>query len=155
MIHPEPWIMEHESNREFEFQLGRLEQVPIEKMDTPEKSAGNATPVEAVNPDAAAPEEPQTEEKWVLYKINQTQEDMKQIVRTDCHGKTCISDLEFVIDDNFKSGLYEIVITDVTPGLDENERLYETRLDFKIFDSEADAEALAQAQAAGKGGKKK
>jgi len=67
-----------------------------------------------------------------------------------------VEDIEYALDEEtFKPGMYEIVITDITRGIEESERLEPTRLDFKVFDSEAEAEALANAQAAAKGGKKK
>ena len=55
----------------------------------------------------------------------------------------------------FPSGTYEIVITDATRGIDDNERLPSTRIDLRVFDSEADAEAAANQAAASKGAKKK
>lgn len=62
--------------------------------------------------------------------------------------------LEYQLDDNFKGGLYELIITDVTKGLDPNKLLPALRIDLKIFDSVADAEAAAANAAAGKGKKK-
>lgn len=56
-----------------------------------------------------------------------------------------------------RPGLYEMVITDVTKGIDEDHKLKPTRIDLKLTDSEAEAEAAAQEQAQKpqKGGAKK
>lgn len=54
----------------------------------------------------------------------------------------------------FESGAYEIVITDVTKGIEESKLLPPMRLDIKIIDSEAEAEMAAAQAAAGKGKKK-
>ena len=66
-----------------------------------------------------------------------------------------IEGLKFdLIPEKFKSGTYEIVITDVTQGIQNH--LEPMRMDLKVFDSEAEAADLAEQAAAAKaGGKKK
>lgn len=65
-----------------------------------------------------------------------------------------MSDLTYKLDDNFKGGLFELIITDVTKGLEESKLLPPLRIDLKIFDSEVEAEAAAANAAAAKGKKK-
>lgn len=62
--------------------------------------------------------------------------------------------LKFTLDDNFKGGQFEVIITEITKGLSKDKLLPQMRIDLKIFDSEAEAEALAAAGAAAKGKKK-
>ena len=66
-----------------------------------------------------------------------------------------VEDLKFeLIPEKFKSGTYEIVIKDVTDGIQNH--LEPMRMDLKVFDSEAEAAELAEQAAAAKaGGKKK
>jgi hypothetical protein len=59
-----------------------------------------------------------------------------------------------VLDEQFKGGLFELIITEVTQGLDPYKLLPAMRVDLKVFDSEADAELAAANAAAGKGKKK-
>jgi hypothetical protein len=47
------------------------------------------------------------------------------------------------------------VITDVTRGIEDSQKLEPTRLDLKLYDSVVDAEAAAANVPTGKGGKKK
>jgi hypothetical protein len=59
-----------------------------------------------------------------------------------------------LIPEKFKAGTYEIVITDVTSGIENH--LEPMRMDLKVFDSEVEAAELAEQAAAAKaGGKKK
>ena len=59
-----------------------------------------------------------------------------------------------LIPEKFKSGTYEIVIKDVTKGIENH--LEPMRMDLKVFDSEVEAAELAELAAAAKaGGKKK
>ena len=58
------------------------------------------------------------------------------------------------MDEQFKGGLYELIITDVTTGLDQRKILPQLKIDLKVFDSGAEAEAAAANAAAGKGKKK-
>jgi hypothetical protein len=60
-----------------------------------------------------------------------------------------------LIPEKFKSGTYEIVVTDITQGIENH--LEPMRMDLKVFDSEAEAAELAEQAAASKaaGGKKK
>jgi len=53
------------------------------------------------------------------------------------------------------SGQFEIIIRDVTRGIPENELLPETRIDLKVFNSEQEAELLANQAAAAKANKGK
>jgi len=69
-------------------------------------------------------------------------------------GVLLIEGLTYKLNDHFHSGLYELVITDKTLGLDEDKLLPPTRIDFRVFNSEQEAEAAANAAAAGKGKKK-
>lgn len=67
MIHPDPIGMVNENGREFEIQLGRMEQVSI--IDTANQSV-NHEAVEKV-PSEGSPEiEAPFEEKWVQYAID-------------------------------------------------------------------------------------
>jgi hypothetical protein len=71
-------------------------------------------------------------------------------------GVLKVQNLKFeLIPEKFKSGTYEIVITDVTRGITNH--LNPMRIDLKVFDSEAEAAELAEQAAAAKaaGGKKK
>lgn len=66
MITPEPVILEGEMGREFEFELGRNEQVKIEK--TPNESQKNMEDEGAAA--EGEEEEPQYETKWIQYKLD-------------------------------------------------------------------------------------
>jgi hypothetical protein len=48
------------------------------------------------------------------------------------------------LNDTFKVGLYEIVITDVTIGIEDEHKLKPTRIDLRLADSEAETELAAQ-----------
>ena len=70
-------------------------------------------------------------------------------------GETKIENLSFNIDpETLPSGQYEVVIRDITHGIEESARREEKRLDLKLLNSEVEAE-LAAAAAPVKGGKKK
>lgn len=66
-----------------------------------------------------------------------------------------LENLTFALDGDLKAGVYEIVVRDITHGLDEADLLADQRIDLKLMDSEAEAEAAAAAAAAGGGKKKK
>ena len=148
MITPDPIVLEGELGREFEFELGRNEQVKIEK--TPNESQKN---VEADGAAEGEEEEAQYETKWIQYKLDQSGEDLLHRQLT-YEGKLQMTNLMFQLDDNFKGGLYELSIKDVTSGLDESKLLPTLKADLKVFDSVAEAELAAANAAAGKGKKK-
>jgi hypothetical protein len=60
-----------------------------------------------------------------------------------------------IADGLMPSGQFEIIIRDVTRGIPENELLPETRIDLKVFNSEQEAEMLANQAAAAKANKGK
>ena len=104
--------------------------------------------------EAAEEGEPATEEQWVQYKFDQSKEDLALRVPTQ-NGVLKIENIAYQLNpDTFPAGNFEIVVTDVTEGIPDEEKLEQMRLDLKLFDSEADAEQAA-AQAAAGGGKKK
>jgi len=79
---------------------------------------------------------------------------MKQIYRSE-KGVVTIENIKYTLDpETFKPGWFEIIIRDVTRGIPEEKRLGETRVDLKVFDSEAEAAFLAEQAAAAKGKKK-
>lgn len=70
-------------------------------------------------------------------------------------GQTQLEGLTFKLDnETLPAGTYEVVIKDVTHGIEESQRREMKRFDLKLFDSEVEAE-LAAAAAPVKGGKKK
>ena len=150
MITPEPIILEGEMGREFEFELGRNEQVRI--MKTPNQSQQALKEGEEGAPEGEE-EEPQYETKWIQYKLDQSSSDLlhRQITY---EGKLKMTGLEYKFDDQFKGGLYELVIRDVTVGLEESKLLPSLRIDLRVIDSVAEAELAAANAAAGKGKKK-
>lgn len=55
-------------------------------------------------------------------------------------GSLLVENLMFTLEAGaFTAGWYEIVITDVTRGIKEEQKLPATRLDLRVFDSEAEA----------------
>ena len=77
------------------------------------------------------------------------------IRKTTEEGKFTVGNLVYKLDpESFPSGTYEIVVTDVTAGIEASKRLQETRIDLKLIDSEAEAELAATQAAAGKQKKK-
>lgn len=62
--------------------------------------------------------------------------------------------LTFKFDEKFQSGTYDIIIKDITKGLQAKQRLGQVKIEFKIFDSNTDAEMFAAQTAAAKGKKK-
>jgi hypothetical protein len=60
------------------------------------------------------------------------------------NGTLKLENLTFALDDNFKAGLYELIVRDVTHGIDPSDILPEQRIDMKFVDSEAEAELAAQ-----------
>ena len=150
MITPEPIVLEGELGREFEFELGRNEQVKIGK--TPHQSQ-TIDGQQEEPPAEGEEEETQFETKWVQYKLDQSQDDLihRQVTY---EGKLKMVNLEYQLDDTFKGGLYELIVRDVTEGLEEAKLLPTLKIDLKVFDSVAEAELAAVNAAAGKGKKK-
>jgi hypothetical protein len=94
-VTPDPEILEEESGREFEIELGRHEQVPIEKEKPP-------TPEDAPEEGAEEGEEPEveTEEKWITYKFDQKQGNA--IIRAATEkGVLCLDGLQYELSDSF------------------------------------------------------
>lgn len=163
MITPDPEVMIKEQGREFEIELGRIEDVKIDTGSTSQFAKGSAdelkggtSKISADQASAAAEEEEvKTEKKWVKYSINQETEELV-IRRSTVDGILVVENLKFqLIPEKFEAGNYEIVITDKTNGIEEDKHLETTRLDLKIFDSAVEAEEAAAQAAAPKGGKKK
>lgn len=93
-------------------------------------------------------------EEWVQYKFDQSKDELATRICTT-KGLISIEGLTYEFEEGkFESGAYEIVITDVTKGIDESKLLPPMRLDIRIIDSEAEAEMAAAQAAAGKGKKK-
>jgi hypothetical protein len=65
MINPEPIEMVDENGREFEIQLGRMEQPPIDLVTEPVEDAAEKVPVEG-----SLETEVPIEEVWVQYAID-------------------------------------------------------------------------------------
>lgn len=149
MITPPPIPMDNEQGREFQIELGRFEQVPIKKSENGDGNAHGESAEASI-----AEGEQEMEKKWILYKIDQKSEEMV-IRKTTEGGKFSVGDLTYKLDpESFPSGTYEIVITDVTRGIEDSQKLAETRIDLKLIDSEAEAELAATQAAAGKQKKK-
>lgn len=144
MITPEPINLETESGRQFEIQLGRHEQVPVETSEKPVS--------EAAEGEQTHEEEVATVEKWIQYKFDQSKEELTAILDTQ-EGKLLIENIQYQLSETFQSGNYEVVIKDITNGILEEDKLETMRLDLKVFDSEVEAEQAAAHAAAG--GKKK
>lgn len=84
----------------------------------------------------------QEEEKWIVYKLDQRSQDVSVTAATE-KGELRVEGITFALGDGFKAGNYEIVISDVTLGIEDDEKLLPQRLDLRIFDSEAEAEVQA------------
>lgn len=162
MITPEPMTMVNENGRLFEFQLGRFERISLSKdkssledatANNPSRTDDHRFSQQEVDHQNSN-EQIEAEKVWVQYKLDQSRDEVALYIPTD-KGEIQVNDIVFKLDDHLKAGMYEIVITDITQGLDESKKMPETRIDLKLFDSVADAEAAAALLQAGKGGKKK
>ena len=60
------------------------------------------------------------------------------------NGNAVVEGITYEMSEDFQSGSYEIVITDVTRGIEPHDKLPITRIDLKVFDSVADADKLAE-----------
>lgn len=133
MVHPEPIDMVGENGREFEIQLGRKEQIQTESVVD-----GGEAPQD---PPAEGEEEKPIPEEWVQYPIDQAN-DVLVLKKCTEKGFLSVEGLTYALSDTFKAGNYEIVITDVTQGIENH--LESMRMDIKVFDSEAEAAELAE-----------
>lgn len=134
MITPEPLVLENESGRLFEIQLGRNEQV---RVDTPNETAVEGA--EGASQEAPEETEPVTEEKWIQYKFDQSQDSLTLNLPTE-KGVLNIENIVYQFSETFTSGNFEIVISDITQGIPDEQKLETMRLDLKLYDSEAEAE---------------
>ena len=149
MINPDPIDMTGENGREFEIQLGRMEKI---KTESAVQSADGETVPQATP--AEGEEEVEVKKEWVQYPVDQAN-DVMVIKKCTEKGILNVEGLKFeLIPEKFKAGTYEIVVTDVTKGIENH--LEQMRMDLKVFDSEVEAAELAEQAAAAKaGGKKK
>lgn len=147
MVTPDPEVLDLESGREFEIELGRIEQVPIAKSDAPPKEMEDQADEGAEENQEEV--EIETEEKWVVYKVDQSKEESVLKCVTE-KGVLLLENLTYELNEEFTGGWFELVITDKTRGLSEEQRLPPTRMDLRVFNSEQEAEAAANAAAAGK-----
>lgn len=136
MIIPEPIVLENESGRLFEIQLGRTEQVRVETTPLEGQAVEGA---EAASQEAPEETEPVTEEKWIQYKFDQSQDSLALNLPTE-KGVLNIENIVYQLSETFTSGNFEIVITDITQGIPDEQKLETMRLDLKLYDSEAEAE---------------
>lgn len=151
MITPDPVVMENENGRTFEVVLGKIEKVAINTDITneePTQPLQNSKSNEAIDPEG------ECEEKWIDYKFDQKSSN-KSVCYASQKGILQIEDIVYELNEHFKVGMYEIIITDVTVGLEDEFKLQPTRIDLKLTDSEAEAELAAQQVVQTKGGKKK
>jgi len=118
MITPEPVIISQESGREFEFELGRLEDPPA-----PEVEEGAEAP----------PADEEVQKMFKNYKFNQKEEDIFSLFQTN-EGVAVIEGIEYSITDEFKGGKYEIIVRDRTPFIEDH--LKEIRISLEIIDPE-------------------
>lgn len=147
MIKPDPITMESENGRLFEFELGRMEDVPKEGVTEEEINEYKE------NPDGKEASD-YYENKWVQYCMNQADQTDGLCFREPTKNGICIvKDLVYELNDTFTGGEYEIIIRDVTKGISNH--MPEMRASMKIVDKDAEEAALQAAQAAPKGGKKK
>jgi hypothetical protein len=143
MITPDPVTMEHEQGRQFEIELGRTEQVKIEKSQSMIKPSVEGEEEKESIKGEEEEEETQTEDKWIQYKFDQSKESNVLTVAS-VNGIVNVEKLVYELEPPslMPGGWFEIIIRDVTKGI-EGKRLADIRADIKIFDSEADAEKAA------------
>ena len=146
MITPDPVVMEKENGRLFEIELGRYEMVTIATPPAAESEAALPDPAGAPSSklskveDANASEEgaPQKEKQWIPFKLDHSNPDDSQckIRKATEAGVLSVEGLTFVLDEEkFPMAVYELVITDVTEGVDPDWLLAPIRVDLKVFDS--------------------
>ena len=141
---PEPITIDAENGRQFEVQLGRYEDCIIEKtQQTPAEKEGDMENPVSMEGEEQEEKEPETEKRWIQYKFDQTKEEPMVTICTE-GGLVCVEGITYAFDEGFSAGLYEIVITDVTRGIEQLEKLPITRIDLKLFDSVAEAEKAAE-----------
>ena len=150
MITPEAVTMEQENGRQFQIELGKYQMVPVSEEalanDASQKSISEANPTDRKSKmagssavgDAAEEGDPSMEKKWFPYKLDhQAAEGEPMMIRKSTQGGVLtLEGLSFVLDpESFPMGVYEIVITDVTEGVEPEWHLEPLRVDLKIFDS--------------------
>ena len=111
IVTPDPIIVTQESGRKIEFELGRMEEQPINEEQ----------------PD----QEP--EKLWKQYKFKQDSEDNKLEVLSK-EGVILLEGLQYSLNDEFKGGKYEIIIKDITPFIQDH--LNEVKITLEIIDPE-------------------
>ena len=145
MITPEAVVMEKENGRLFEIELGRYEMVAPptpsggvsgEALADPNAPSSKMSKAEDVN--ASEEGAPEKVKQWIPFKLDHSNPDDNQlkISKATEKGVLTVEGLSFVLDEEkFPMAVYELVITDVTEGVDPDFHLPPTRVDLKVFDS--------------------
>eukprot|EP00356_Strombidium_inclinatum_P012995 CAMPEP_0170499466 /NCGR_PEP_ID=MMETSP0208-20121228/31478_1 /TAXON_ID=197538 /ORGANISM="Strombidium inclinatum, Strain S3" /LENGTH=371 /DNA_ID=CAMNT_0010777025 /DNA_START=323 /DNA_END=1435 /DNA_ORIENTATION=- len=153
MITPDPILKDNESGREFEFSLGRTEQVRVDppgssmqKLST-EAMVAVATGSGSLEKvaDSADEGEVEYEEKWIQYyfdpSTDSSSEDDKKKTLSTTNGILKVEGLKYELDPaRFPGGVFELTISDVTRGIKVSNRLPQIKVDLKVFNSVQDAE---------------